>query len=333
MGDPGGIGPEVLVKALADPDVRALARFRVYGSRAGLQAAAETAAIEPFWWAVRHGSGVEDTGRAHDVLLIDFDDRDGEFTAPREANKRSGELSFLWVERAIAAARLPAGDPMAAQGIVTGPINKAAWALAGHKRWLGHTDLLKARFRAKRVVMMFVAPTLRVSLATGHVGLMQLEQAINIGTVFDAIELTHEGCRRMGVPLPRIAVCGLNPHAGEGGLLGEEEQRLIEPAIGMAREQGIDASGAWPGDTVFNAAVAGKFDAVVAMYHDQGLIPVKLLARDEAVNVTLGLPVIRTSPDHGTAFDIAGENKAEPGSMIAAIRLAARMARASLASA
>jgi len=333
MGDPGGIGPECLVKALADRDLRALARFRIYGTRSAMHTAADAAGIEPFWWTVRHGSGVEDTGREHNVLLIDLGERDERFEPPHEPCARSGELSLRFVEAAIQAARRPPADPMHAGGLVTAPISKAAWALAGHKRWPGHTELLAHRFGARRAVMMFVAPRLRVVLATGHVAIVQLEHALNIGAVFGAIELAHHGCRHLGIPRPRLAVCGLNPHAGEGGLLGEEEGRVIEPAIEMATDQGIDASGPFPADTVFNLALAGRFDAVVAMYHDQGLIPVKVLARDEAVHVTLGLPTTRTSPDHGTAFDIAGRNIANPGSMKAAIRLAVRMATAAPADA
>jgi 4-hydroxythreonine-4-phosphate dehydrogenase len=161
---------------------------------------------------------------------------------------------------------------------------------------------------------------------------MTLTELLTIGRVFDAIELGHRACVAMGIEKPRVAVCGLNPHAGENGLLGEEDRRIIEPAIVMAQRQGVHASGPHPGDTIFGAAVAGKYDLVVAMYHDQGLIPVKLLARDRTVNVTVGLPIIRTSPDHGTAFDIAGKNMADAGSTGAAVRLAIRAGRIDIAS-
>ncbi|MEO0588567.1 MAG: 4-hydroxythreonine-4-phosphate dehydrogenase PdxA, partial [Planctomycetota bacterium] len=153
------------------------------------------------------------------------------------------------------------------------------------------------------------------------------------GRVFDPIDLGHAALRRMGIDKPKIAVCGLNPHAGEAGQFGDEEIRLITPAIELAQSQGIDASGPYPADTVFNKAVDGGFDLVVAMYHDQGLIPVKLLAWDAAVNTTLGLPIVRTSPDHGTAFDIVGQNKADPGSMKAAIKLAVQLANVRAAAA
>jgi 4-hydroxythreonine-4-phosphate dehydrogenase len=174
--------------------------------------------------------------------------------------------------------------------------------------------------------MMFVSPRLRVALASAHVPLMDIRNVLTIGRVFDPIELGVDLCRQLGIAGPRIAVCGLNPHAGEHGLFGDEEDRIIRPAIEMARRHGIDASGPFPGDTVFIDAAAGRFDLVVAMYHDQGLIPVKLLGWDKAVNVTVGLPIVRTSPDHGTAFNIARSNSASEGSMRAAIALAIRLA-------
>jgi 4-hydroxy-L-threonine phosphate dehydrogenase PdxA len=155
---------------------------------------------------------------------------------------------------------------------------------------------------------------------------MAVREALSAAKVLDAIELGHLACQRLGIGSARIAVCGLNPHAGEGGLMGDDETRLISPAIAQARARSIDARGPFPADTVFLAAAAGQYDLVVAMYHDQGLIPVKLLDRNEAVNVTVGLPTIRTSPAHGTAFDIAGQNRADAGSMRAAIELALRMA-------
>jgi 4-hydroxythreonine-4-phosphate dehydrogenase len=213
--------------------------------------------------------------------------------------------------------------------MVTGPISKHAWhlagPLAGRGRFPGHTEMLQSRYHAKRVVMMFRAPKFCVSLATAHVPLMDVRDVMTIGRVYDAIDLGAEGCRRLGIAEPRIAVCGLNPHAGEAGLMGDEESRLIEPAIQVAVEQGLRVRGPFPGDTIFGRALAGEFDLVVAMYHDQGLIPVKLLDRDASVNITMGLPTVRTSPDHGTAFDIAGKGRAEAGSMIAAIDTAVRM--------
>jgi 4-hydroxythreonine-4-phosphate dehydrogenase len=173
--------------------------------------------------------------------------------------------------------------------------------------------------------MMFDSPRLRVALATAHLPLMDVRNVLTIGRVYDPIDLGHEFCRQLGIAKPRIAVCGLNPHAGENGMFGDEDARIIRPAIDAARRIGIDAHGPFPADTIFIRAAAGDWDLVVAMYHDQGLIPVKLLGWDKAVNVTVGLPIVRTSPDHGTAFDIAGQGKASEGSMKAAIELAVKL--------
>lgn len=323
MGDPGGIGPEVIIKALADRELRSQARYRIYGCQNAMNRVADALGIEAFWWRAEHGSPIAETGVVHDVLLLDTPDDNGPF--PRKPSERSGRLSYAFVTSAIEACRLPADAPLRADAIVTAPISKEAWHLAG-RRWPGHTELLASKFGASRVAMMFASPRLNVILVTAHIALMDLRNVLTIGRIFDAIELGALGCAQLGHAQPRIAVCGVNPHAGEGGQFGDEETRLIEPAIRLAVEAGIDAKGPFPADTVFNAAVAGRYDLVVAMYHDQGLTPVKLLDRDRAVNVTVGLPVVRTSPDHGTAFDIAGKGVAEQGSMRAAIELAIRMA-------
>ena len=329
MGDPLGIGPEVIVKALADREIRRHARFRVFGIESVLAASAREAGIEPFWWRVDHESPLIDTTTAHDVVVLDWEKTQGELGLQRlgrAPSRLSGELSFVFCDTAIAAAKRPAGDPLRVDAIVTGPISKQAWAMAGFGRFPGHTELLATRLAARRSAMMFVSPRLNVVLATVHLPLMEIRDIFTIGTVFDAIDLGNEAMKRLGVRRPKIAVCGLNPHAGEGGILGDEESRIIDPAIKMANDSGIDARGPFPGDTIFLSAVKGEYDLVVAMYHDQGLIPVKLLDRDRAVNVTLGLPTVRTSPDHGTAFDITGKSKADPGSMKAAIELAVKMA-------
>jgi len=332
MGDPFGVGPEVIVRALADRARRARARYVVFGAGSSMHAAAESAGIDPFWWRAPAGSPAAKTGAGRSVLLMDhepgsFDDlslaRPADGPGPTAAG---GRASFRFVEDAIAATRDASILGAPTDAIVTGPISKEAWSLGGHKKWLGHTDLLASRLRAKRHRMMFVSPEVNVILATAHIPLMEVRNRLSIGRVLETIEVGHEACLSLGVDDPRIAVCGLNPHAGEGGLMGEEEGRVITPAIDHAREQGIDARGPFPGDTVFNAARAGRFDLVVAMYHDQGLIPVKLTAFDRAVNMTAGLPTIRTSPDHGTAYDIAGRGRADPGSMAAAIDLAVRLA-------
>ncbi len=319
LGDPGGIGPEVIVKALADDAVRGLARFSVYGVNGPLLAAAAQAGLP---WPL---DGVE-------VVTVGDEQ---EF--PPRPGAEAGNLSFACVTRAIAAHEQGKGKPPASiDAIVTGPISKEAWALAGH-RYAGHTELFAEKFGEQHYAMMFYAapapdaPSLNVILVTTHLPLTHVPAAITPSRVEEVIRLGDAAMRRLGIAQPRIAVCGLNPHAGEQGLLGKEDADYIAPAIAAARHAGIDASGPFPADTIFSKALHGPghhptFDLVVAMYHDQGLTPVKLIARDRTVNVTVGLPIIRTSPDHGTAFDIAWQNKADAGSMKAAIRLAVRMA-------
>ena len=325
MGDPSGIGPEVVVKALQDRQVRSLARFVVYGLNEILAYAADLVEVEPYWFRVPHDSPRTTRRIDENVVVLDFDEFDGFIQSPRQPSKPAGAASKAFVEEAVCDALRPPADPRHLDAIVTGPINKQAWQLAGF-RWRGHTDLLANRTKAKRHAMMFVSPRLNVVLATAHIPLMDIRNVLTIGRVFDAIDLGWEACRELGIANPAIAVTGLNPHAGEGGCLGDEETRLIKPAIDVAREGGIDVHGPFPADTIFIDAAAGKWDLVVAMYHDQGLTPVKLLGWDKAVNYTLGLPIIRTSPDHGTAFDIAGRNAASAGSMIAAIELAVSLA-------
>ncbi len=212
------------------------------------------------------------------------------------------------------------------QAVATAPVNKEAFRLAGLE-WTGHTDLLAHLTGAPRVAMMFYSDRLMVVLATVHIALAEVPASLTQERMQATIALTAEAIPRFTKVPPRIAVAGLNPHAGEHGLFGAEEDRVIAPAIAACRARGVDVSGPYPADTVFVRATRGEFDVVVACYHDQGLIPVKLLAFGQAVNVTLGLPIVRTSVDHGTAFDIAGKGVADPQSMIAAVLLAARLAR------
>jgi 4-hydroxythreonine-4-phosphate dehydrogenase len=325
MGEPAGVGPEVVVKALADPAIRRLARFVIYGMNEQLAYAADVAEIDPFWHRLQHDADRATHELTHPVVVLDYDEISLLAAARPGPSKPGGHASLAFVDDAIRAARLP-HDRGGIDAIVTAPISKQSWQMAGC-RFPGHTELFQHRTRSKRAVMMFDSPRLRVALATCHVALMDVRNQLTVGRVFDPIDLGHAALQRIGIEQPRIAVCGLNPHAGEAGQFGDEEQRLITPAIELAVQHGIDAHGPFPADTVFNKAVDGGFDLVVAMYHDQGLIPVKLLAWDQAVNTTLGLPIVRTSPDHGTAFDIVGQNKADPGSMKAAIRLAVQLAR------
>ena len=210
--------------------------------------------------------------------------------------------------------------------VATAPINKKAFQLAGLP-WSGHTDLLAHLTGVSDVAMMFYSDALRVVLATIHIPLADVPAALTAASLEMTIRLTACELPRFGIPTPRIAVAGLNPHAGEEGLFGCEEETAIRPAIAACRARGVDVSGPFPADTLFVRAYRHEFDVVVACYHDQGLIPVKLVAFGQAVNVTLGLPIIRTSVDHGTAFDIAGTGVADPESMIAAVLLAARLAR------
>jgi len=245
---------------------------------------------------------------------------------------------------------LPAGSPVAARAaiawlrdgaerclrgeldaLVTAPVNKEAIIRAGHK-FVGQTEFLSELAGAKRTAMMLLGHDeenrwLRVALATIHISIKSVPEKLTPEKITLAIELTAQACRDLGLPRARVAVCGLNPHAGEGGEFGDEEIKTITPTVLAAQKRGFDVVGPLSGDTVFHYALQGDFDAVVAMYHDQGLAPLKAIAFDTGVNWTLGLPFIRTSPDHGTAYDIAGKGIANPSSMIAAIRLAKQLAK------
>jgi 4-hydroxythreonine-4-phosphate dehydrogenase len=232
----------------------------------------------------------------------------------------SGRAAYDTVARATADAIAGRVD-----AIATAPINKASFAAAGLE-WKGHTDLLAHLCGVRDVAMMFWSDELRVVLATVHIPLAEVPHAITIDGLSGIIALTARSLPAFGFAVPRIAVAGLNPHAGEDGLMGHEEALVMRPAVARARAAGIDVLGPFPADTLFVRAARGEFDVVIAAYHDQGLVPVKLIAFGRSVNVTLGLPIIRTSVDHGTAFDIARQGKADPGSMVEAILLAAKLA-------
>lgn len=239
---------------------------------------------------------------------------------PGVVSAAAGRAAYDLIVRAVADAQAGVVDAVA-----TAPVSKEAFRLAGLP-WAGHTDLLGHLTRSPHVAMMFESEVLRVVLATVHIPLAEVTTRLTRVSLEATIDLTARELPRFGVPRPRIAVAGVNPHAGEHGLFGNEEQTIIEPAVTACRARGVDISGPYPGDTIFLRATRGEFDVVIACYHDQGLIPVKLMAFGRAVNVTLGLPIVRTSVDHGTAFDIAGQGKADAGSMIAAVQLAARLA-------
>ncbi len=240
--------------------------------------------------------------------------------APGQLSAAAGRAAYDAVVAAVE-------DALAGRvaGVVTAPLNKEALALAGLP-WHGHTELIAHLTGASSVAMMFHAEALRVVLATIHVPLRDVPQRLTRGELDRVVRLTARELPRFGFPRPRLVVTGLNPHAGEGGVIGIEERDVHEPVVAACRADGLDVTGPLPADTVFVRAARGEFDAVVACYHDQGLIPVKLLAFGKAVNVTLGLPIIRTSVDHGTAFDIAGRGVADHGSLVEAVRLAARLA-------
>jgi 4-hydroxythreonine-4-phosphate dehydrogenase len=319
MGDPGGIGPEIVVKALSDASIRRLAKFVIFGLDEQLEYAADQIEIEPFWMRHPHEKLSRDYPRQ--VVVADYD----EYSAPPWVHNPaavSGECSMRFCLDAIDAAREGLID-----AVVTAPISKTSWKMA-EGRWPGHTEMLAERCKSPRKAMMFVAGPLKLALATIHEALFEVRHKFTIGCVFEPIDLLNTALiEYFGIKRPKIAVAGLNPHAGEDGQFGDEEIRIIRPAIRLARDAGIDCSGPYPADTLFYQAMQGKFDGVIAMYHDQGLIPVKMAAFDRAVNVTIGLPIIRTSPGHGTAFDIAGKGIANENAMKEAIRVAVHMAK------
>jgi len=317
MGDPAGIGPEVVVKALADPQIRRSAKFIVFGMNEQLCYAADRAEIEPFWGRCQHEKLRRDF--PYKVVVADYD----EYSVPpwiRRPSIAAGEASVKFCVDAIEATKAEIID-----AVVTAPINKTSWKLAG-SHWPGHTEMLAELTKSKRKAMMFVAGPMKVALATIHEALFEVRHKFTIGCVFEPVDLLNTALKEyFNIDNPKIGVAALNPHAGENGQFGDEEQRIISPAILLAQEQGINCLGPYPADSLFLRAAQGEFDGVVAMYHDQGMIPVKLVAFETAVNVTIGIPIIRTSPAHGTAFDIVGRNIANPSSMKAAISTAIQM--------
>jgi 4-hydroxythreonine-4-phosphate dehydrogenase len=318
MGDPAGIGPEIIVKTLVDPQIRRSAKFIIFGMNEQLCYAADKAEIETFWGRHQHEKISRDY--PYKVVVADYD----EYSVPSWINgpsKVAGEASIQFCLDAVDAAQAGIID-----AVVTAPISKVSWKLAGAE-WPGHTEMLAHRTKSKRKVMMFISGPFKVALATIHQALFEVRHKFTIGCVFEPIDLLNTALKEyFGLDNPNIGVAALNPHAGENGQFGDEEQRIISPAILLAQEQGINCHGPYPADTLFLRATHGEFDGVVAMYHDQGMIPVKLLDFENAVNVTLGIPIIRTSPAHGTAFDIAGRNIANPSSFKAAIITAIQMA-------
>jgi len=304
LGDPAGIGPEVILKALADPE-RPAASCVLYGPAAVLDDRARR-------------FGLETPGElGADVVDI-----------PLEGPVPLGRTSAAGGRAAALAVLRAAEDAMAGRvdAIVTAPLNKESLHAAGYQ-WPGHTEMLAEAAGTPDVAMMFVGGTLRVALLTIHRALRTVPDAVTAGEVRRVVRLVHRELPRFGSARARIAVCGLNPHAGEGGLFGTEERDVIRPAVDSLRGEGIDVSGPFPADSLFVRASRGEFDAVIAGYHDQGLIPVKLLAFGHAVNVTIGLPFVRTSVDHGTGFDIVEKGTAEGRSLVEAMKVAVVLAR------
>ena len=320
MGDPCGIGPEIILRALGQKSVRSLARFVIAGTPGILRAAARRFRLDAsFLRTVRRLPAHPHAGRVSVVKAHPVPSR---FLARGEATAEGGGACLSYIQHAVGLLRSGAAD-----ALVTAPINKYALLLAG-SRWPGHTEFLGHLAGNHRPVMMMVGGGLRVALVTTHCAVRRLPRLITERRVLGAIRIVARDLERsFGIREARIAVCGLNPHAGEEGRFGNEEKRSIEPAVRRAADDGIRCVGPLPADIVFHQMLSGRYDAVVAMFHDQANIPVKTLAFDEGVNVTLGLPIIRTSPDHGTAYDIAASGKASARSMVAAIRLAAAIVR------
>src|SRR5690349_17415455 len=313
LGDPGGIGPEVTLKAVAAAvEETADVRFVLMGDAGVVHAAGRALRLK------LEVTPAEDAGPRDRVLL----------QSTAAAALPAGLAAGCAQHARAALAWLRAGARQCLRGeadaLVTAPVNKESIIRGAQKSFVGQTELLSALAGTRRTAMMLLGHDdrgrwLRVALATIHVPLKDVARALTRRKVALAIELAAQACRELGLARGRVAVCGLNPHAGEGGLIGTEEITVIAPAVAAARRAGLDVVGPLAADTLFHAALRGDYDAVVAMYHDQGLAPLKMVAFDTGVNWTLGLPFIRTSPDHGTAYDIAGQGVADPSSMASAI--------------
>lgn len=307
IGDPAGIGPEVALKALMNETVLEICSPLLIGDRIVLEQAASHLNIDI-------DLGRYDIVGTGAVTSADF---------PRSAaSALGGHAAVSYIKKAVELAQLRIVD-----AVVTAPITKEALKIAGYP-WPGHTELLAELTGTDRYAMMLCGGPLRVILVTIHTALKNVPGLITQARVLDTIHLAQTACTMLGIAEPRIAVAGLNPHAGEAGLFGNEEDEAILPAVEEAQRLGLPVEGPFPPDTLFHKVYNGEYDIVVCMYHDQGLIPLKMIAFDSGVNVTIGLPIVRTSPDHGTAYNIAWKGIANPSSMIEAIKLAARMKRA-----
>ena len=336
MGDPAGIGPELCLRALGDPAVRRRCVPVLFGDAGVLQRVRKSLAKSSSKPGNRSRTKTKDKdedGRVLSLaewekldtvtgpLIVDCAAIDAAKLKPGKVSAACGRAGYLCLEPAIRSAL--AGK---LAGVVTAPIHKEALRLAGVP-YPGHTEIFTALTGAKRSCMMLYSDRLTVSMVTTHIGYGEVPKKLSVRRVLDVIELTAEAMGWMLRRRPRLAVCGLNPHAGEHGLFGQnEEEWFVEPAVAMARKSGIAVEGPLPPDAAFTPGQRKRFDAIVTLYHDQGHIPFKMLAFETGVNLTLGLPIIRTSVDHGTAFDIAWQGVADPRSLFAAIRVAARLA-------
>ncbi|MEE2701280.1 MAG: 4-hydroxythreonine-4-phosphate dehydrogenase PdxA [Chloroflexota bacterium] len=318
MGDPCGVGPEVVAKALLRSDVRNLCMPLVIGNASAMQHAASLVGTPFTIHAAQHAGDVSTSPDT--VSIIDPSNLNYEDVIIGQVSAVAGKASMEWVELA---ARLSLGGGV--EAIATAPLNKEAAAAAGYEQ-IGHMELLQSITQAKEVATMLMSKNLRVVHLTTHRSVRRACDAVTRENIVSKVRLTDEYFKRWGFDHPRIGVAALNPHSSDGGLLGDEEAMAIEPAVADAHNEGIDVTGPVPADIIFTQAINGKYDAVLCMYHDQGHIPVKVYGFEESVSINLGLPLIRTSVDHGTAFDIAGKGVADETSMVEAIKLAASLA-------
>ncbi len=320
MGDPAGIGPEICAKALTNQEVQMSANCLVIGDRRAMRQALKTSKISNI--EINPIKKVDEAKFRRDIIdVLDLKNVEASRLKMGQVSKAAGKAAVQYIEKAVKLAMDGKID-----AIATGPINKEAMNKAGYK-FQGHTELLAARTKCKNYAMMFVSNTLWVMLATTHLPLREVFKHLDKKSLLRVIKLAHETVYKVREKKPRIGVAGLNPHAGEAGLFGDEEIKIIKPAVAEAKKLGINVKGPISPDAIFYLANIGMFDIVVAMYHDQGLIPLKLLSFNKSVNVTVGLPIVRTSVDHGTGFDIAGKGWANPNSLIEAIKVAAHFAK------
>ena len=317
MGDPAGTGPELITKAFATPEVRSVCRPVVVGDAGVMRGAA---AITDCRLPIRIIASAREAGTGDTVDVIDLANVQRANFARAKESAHAGRAAYEYIKRAVELTL--AGDTHA---VVTSAINKAALHAAGYK-YDGHTELLAELCGKPKVTMMLVADKLRVCHVSTHVSLREAIERVKPERIVSVIQLAHAGVRELGIAEPHIAVAGLNPHAGEGGIFGDEEIRFITPAIEQGRALGFRVSGPYAGDTIFFRNLQGEFDCAIAMYHDQGHVAAKMLGIWLGVNVTLGLPIIRTSVEHGTDFAHAGTGRGDPRSLIAALKLAATMA-------